>query len=125
MQTIGFLGVAHIHVPGFWRMLSGRTDVKVATVWDEEPARRSHWATATGAREAASVDDAIAGVDAVVITSQTDAHATLVQKVAAAKKPMFVEKPLGLGAADAYAMAKQIEAAARCFRPAISNAQTR
>lgn len=116
MQTISFLGVAHIHMPGFWRMLLERSDVKVAAVWDDEPARRSHWAKVTGGREAVSVDDAISGVDAVVINGQTDTHAALVAKAAAAKKPMFVEKPLGLNGADAYAMAKQIEAAGVLFQ---------
>ncbi|MDB5327652.1 MAG: putative oxidoreductase [Phycisphaerales bacterium] len=116
MTKISFVGVAHIHVPGFVNMLKKHTDVQVASVWDADPARRSHWAKATGAREAASPDEAIAAADAVVITSQTDGHAPLVASVAKSRKHVFVEKPLGMAHADAAEMAAAIEATGVIFQ---------
>ena len=116
MTKISFVGVAHIHVPGFVSMLKKHTDVQVAAVWDADPARRSHWAKATGAREVDSAEEAIAAADAVVITSQTDGHAPLVAAVAKSKKHVFVEKPLGMAHADAAEMAAAIEATGVIFQ---------
>jgi predicted dehydrogenase len=97
-------------------MLAARSDYRVTAVWDEEPARRAHWAKATGGREAASAADAIDNADGIVINSQTDRHADLVATAVKARKPLFVEKPLGMAAADAYAMADTIEAAGVIFQ---------
>jgi predicted dehydrogenase len=46
-----------------------------------------------------------------VITSETNRHEPLVLAAAAAKKHLFVEKPLAIGAGDGYAMADAIEKA--------------
>ena len=116
LTTIAFLGVAHIHITGFVRMLTARPGVRAGGVFDADPKRRAHWARASGGREAMTVDDALADADAVVITSQTDAHRALVDVVAQAGKPLFVEKPLGMNAADAYAMADAIEKAGVVFQ---------
>ena len=44
----------------------------------------------------------------MIICSETNRHQELVVAAAKAKKHMFVEKPLGMGAKDSYAMAKAI-----------------
>ena len=116
MTKIAFLGVAHIHVPGFARMIAGRDDFAVSTVYDDDAARRAHWAKITGGRAVTSVADALDGCDGIVITGQTDIHADLVAAAVKAKKPLFVEKPLGLAGPDAYAMAEQIEQAGVIFQ---------
>jgi predicted dehydrogenase len=118
MTTIAFLGVSHIHIGGFTHMIKSRSDIKVKSVWDPNPARAKHWAEQLKAtvvpNEQAVYGDA--EVTAVAICSETILHAKLVEGVAAAKKHLFVEKPLGMAAADAYAMADAIERAGVIFQ---------
>jgi len=116
--TLALVGGAHIHTPGFVKRLQARSDVRVRKVWDHEPARAQHWAAELGAETAASAD-AIWGdaeIAAVIICSETDRHESLTKAAAQAGKHMFVEKPLGLGGADAYRMAKAIEEAGVLFQ---------
>ena len=51
-----------------------------------------------------------------MICSETNRHEELVLPVAAAKKHLFVEKPLGMGARDAFMMAEAIEKAGVLFQ---------
>lgn len=118
MKQLALVGCAHIHTPGFVKRLQAREDVQITAIWDHEFARAEQWATETGAPTVNDTqtiwhDDQI---DAVVICSETDRHQPLVEAAAAAKKHMFVEKPLGLGAADANAMASAIEQADVLFQ---------
>src|SRR4051812_5514445 len=112
MTTIAFVGCAHIHTPGFIKAIKkrGPDAVKVKSVWDHDAERAKKRADELGAQVVADpkavFDDA--DVSAVVICSETDRHHDLVPPAAAAKKQLFVEKPLGLGAKDAAAMADAI-----------------
>lgn len=117
MPTIAFAGVAHIHTPGFIHAISKRTDIRVKSVWDPDPRRSAHRAAEL---KAVVTDlDAIAAdpeIGAVVVCSETDRHEPIVMKLANARKHLFVEKPLGIGAADAYRMAAAIERAGVLFQ---------
>jgi len=118
MKTLALVGCAHIHTPGFVKRLQARKDVKVTKVWDHEFARADKWATETGAQAVndLSVIWRDSTVDGVIICSETNRHQPLVEAAAAAKKHMFVEKPLGIGAADSLAMASAIEEAGVLFQ---------
>ncbi|MCB0188541.1 MAG: Gfo/Idh/MocA family oxidoreductase [Caldilineaceae bacterium] len=118
MKTLALVGCAHIHTPGFVKRLQARNDVKVTTVWDHEFARADKWATETGAQTVndLSVIWSDNTIDGVIICSETNRHQPLVEAAAAAKKHMFVEKPLGIGAADSLAMASAIEEAGVLFQ---------
>ena len=119
MKTLGFLGVAHIHTPGFVKRVNERADqFKVKAVWDDQPARAK---IAAGHLSCSVVDqysDILSDdeIDAVIITSETVAHLDLVEAAAAARKHIFVEKPLGMKAADAYAMQRAIDSAGVIFQ---------
>jgi predicted dehydrogenase len=118
MATIAFVGCAHVHTPGFITRVRQRPGIRVASVWDDNPVR--------GRTRAAELDvpfvesvDAIwqdGEVEAAIICSPTDQHLDLVRQGAAAGKHLFVEKPLGIGAEDAYAMAEAIERAGVRFQ---------
>ena len=118
MNTVAFVGVAHIHTPGFIKRLNDRPDVTVKRVWDHHSER--------AARRAAELDAEVVGdldtiwsdpaIEAVIICAETDRHEPLVLAAAAAGKHLFVEKPLGVGAADAYRMADAIEKAGVLFQ---------
>lgn len=119
MKQLGYVGVAHIHTPGFVDRLNKRTDeFKVKAVWDADPARAKVTAeklntSTVDSMEAILNDDEI---ESVIIASETNVHEQFVEKFAAAGKNMFVEKPLGMKATDAYAMSKAIDDAGVIFQ---------
>ena len=119
MRTLGFLGVAHIHAPYFIGLINERPEeFRVKAVWDTQPERAEIAAghlncDAVADYQAILADDEI---DAVVVTSETDRHRQLVEGAAAAGLDMFVEKPLAVAAADAFAMRRAIEAAGVTFQ---------
>ncbi len=118
MKTLALVGCAHIHTPGFVKTMNARTDLRVKSVWDHDAERAKMNADKLGATAVSDVntiwqDDEITGV---VICSETNHHEALVLAACDAKKDMFVEKPLGLGAADSLKMAKAIQEAGVIFQ---------
>lgn len=119
MKTLGFLGVAHIHTPGFVNRINERADAfRVKAVWDNQPERAR---IAAGHLNNCAVTDVDAivnddEIDAVIVCSETALHRELVEAAAAAGKDMFVEKPLGIKASDAYAMRNAIDDAGVIFQ---------
>jgi predicted dehydrogenase len=116
--SLGIAGCAHIHIPGFIKMLKQRQDVLVTSVWDHDAVRGQKRAQELGARFVADYhaliqDGAIGGI---VIGSETNRHEELVLASVAAGKHLFVEKPLGFASQDAYLMADAIEKAGVKFQ---------
>ena len=109
--SLALVGGAHIHTPGYLEHIKTTPGLKLKSVWDADAARAAKRAEICGSKVVTNLgeilqDPEIAGV---IICSETNRHSELVPLVAAAKKPMFVEKPLGIAAADAGAMAEAIE----------------
>lgn len=115
--TFAFVGCAHIHTPGFVNLLKGRPDVTVKYVWDHQAVRAEKRASELGAQVAKGLDQVWGDphVDAVVICSETNRHPELVRAGARAGKHMFIEKPLGITAAESLAMARAIDSAKLLF----------
>ncbi len=116
-KKLALLGASHIHTPGFVDVLAARTDVSVVAVWDPDPAIAGKYAAkfqCLAAPEVASVLG-MPDLDAVIVLSQTNRHEELVRQVAGAGKHCFVEKPLGMGLADARNMMRLLEAAGVIF----------
>ncbi len=118
MATIALVGCAHIHTPGFINKIKQRSGIRVKSVWDHQGERGRRRAAELGATFVEDVDRVWQDgeVEAVVICSETDRHQELVGAAASAGKHLFAEKPLGLGAADSYAMADAIERAGVRFQ---------
>ncbi len=55
-------------------------------------------------------------IEGVIICSETNRHEPLVLAAAGSGKHLFAEKPLGMGAVDAYRMADAIEDAGVLFQ---------
>jgi predicted dehydrogenase len=115
---VALAGCAHIHTPGFVKMLANRKDVSVKAVWDPDAQRARESAeklSSTVVQEPQAIwrDPDIRGV---VICSETKLHEQLVLPAAAAGKHLFVEKPLGFAAADAQRMADAITSAKVLFQ---------
>jgi predicted dehydrogenase len=115
--TLAFVGCAHIHTPGFVKLLAGRKDMKVKSVWDHDAARAEKCAKELGAKVVQSADEIWpdAEVAGVVICSETNRHLALVLAAAKARKHMFVEKPLGITGKESGEMADAIEKAGLLF----------
>ncbi len=113
MIILAFVGVAHIHTPGFIAQIKKRHNFKVKSVRDPAATKAAVRAAELGAAVASDVKSICADpdIDAVVICSETIHHEQLVLPVVAARKHVFVEKPLGFKAADASSMADAIEKA--------------
>lgn len=115
--SLAFVGCAHIHTPGFIKLLNGRSDVKTKWVWDHDKARAEKRAKELSAEVVSDLDKIWADreVAGVVICSETNRHHDLVIAAAKAGKHMFVEKPLGITARESEAMASAIQKAGLHF----------
>ena len=113
MTTVAFVGCAHIHTPGFIRLVNSREDVRCKSVWDHDAARAEKRAGELNAEVVADFAAIYADleIDAVIICTETNLHAEVVLPGAAAKKHLFVEKPLGFSSEDGWQMAAAIETA--------------
>ena len=98
VAIIGAGRIGRIHATNLHANPGGR----VMYVSDVRPDAAKELADLCDAR-AVDVDIVLAdpAVDAVVIASSTDTHAALIERVAAARKPIFCEKPLDLDIATA------------------------
>jgi predicted dehydrogenase len=114
---LAFVGGAHIHTPGFIKLLNGRSDAQVKYFWDHDPARAEKRAEELKSMVVRDLQTIWRDKDvkAVIICSETNRHPELVMEAAKARKHMFVEKPLGITARESFAMASEIEKAGLLF----------
>ena len=113
MTTVAFVGCAHIHTPGFIQLVNSRPEIQCKSVWDHDAARAAKRAAEMGAQVISDLAAIYADpeIEAVIVCTETNLHESVVLPAAAAKKHLFIEKPLGFGAADAARMADAIESA--------------
>ena len=119
MKTLAFLGVAHIHTPGFVKtLLERREQFRVKCVWDNQPERAAVAAGHIGCASVSDFQDILRDdeIEALIVCSETWLHRELVEAAAAAGKHLFVEKPLAISADDAYAMQRAIDRAGVLFQ---------
>lgn len=115
--TLALVGCAHIHTPGFVKSLKAMPAVEVKGVWDHDTARADKWASELEAKTVGDLGEiwSDAEIQAVIICSETNRHRHLVLAAAKAHKHMFVEKPLGINAAESQQMAEAIQNAGLLF----------
>lgn len=118
MHTTAIAGCAHIHTPGFIKRINQRRDVEAKLVWDHDADRAESAAAELGAQRVGNPDAIWSDetIDSVVICSETVRHRELVEDAVSARKHVFVEKPLGMGASDAFAISAAIEKAGVIFQ---------
>ncbi|MBC7808189.1 MAG: Gfo/Idh/MocA family oxidoreductase [Akkermansiaceae bacterium] len=118
--TVAFVGAGHIHTPGFMGTIQKRyaDTVSVKYVYDHDQARAEKCAAELGAT--ATTDVAVitndGDVTAAIVCSETNRHEALVLPLAAAKKHLFIEKPIGIAAADARKIADAVGMAGVLFQ---------
>ncbi|MFI2506608.1 Gfo/Idh/MocA family oxidoreductase [Streptomyces sp. NPDC018972] len=102
----GRIGTIHAHT------LSRHRDVGSLILTDVDPARAQALAHRLGETAAPGVDEIYTwGVDAVVITAATSAHADLIGRAARAGLPVFCEKPVALDLTGTLQAITEVETA--------------
>ncbi|MCP9990059.1 Gfo/Idh/MocA family oxidoreductase [Streptomyces albogriseolus] len=102
----GRIGTIHAHT------LSRHHEVGSLILTDVDPARAQALAHRLGETAAPGVDEIYTwGVDAVVITTATSAHADLIARAARACLPVFCEKPIALDVAGTLQAITEVETA--------------
>ncbi|MFE3851730.1 Gfo/Idh/MocA family protein [Streptomyces griseorubiginosus] len=98
-MRVGFLGIRHIHAYSYVRALRilGVDDVQA---WDADAAALAEFAGQSDV-PAASLTSVLTASDAVIITSTTAEHLSLVRHAASAGLPILLEKPMAVSVQDA------------------------
>lgn len=107
MLTVSLIGagtIGRVHAGN----VAARPGARLGFVHDVRPDAAEAAAAPSGARVARSLDEAIAGADAVIIASSTASHGAVAEACVTAGTPFLCEKPL----ASDLATAERIVAAA-------------
>lgn len=99
---IAVLSFAHGHAHTYCQVMRHFPDVELVSCWDADPARGQAAAQAYGMVYCHQVEQVLDDprVEAVIVTSETNRHAGLVEKAAAAGKAILCQKPLATTLAD-------------------------
>lgn len=112
MKKVAILGFAHGHVMAYGTEWVARPElgVTVAAGWDHNKERLAQNAGSfPGMKQCDTVEEALADVDAVVISAETSLHAELAEAAAAAGKAIICYKPLALTMAEADRIVAAVE----------------
>ena len=109
-MRIGLLGVGRLGA-SHAETLRSLPEIRELRIYDADPGRARDVAAKVGARAVDNIDDAYEGVDAVVLVTPTDTHATLIEKAIGAGLPTFCEKPIAIGLPETRAVAAQVKRA--------------
>jgi predicted dehydrogenase len=99
---IGILSFAHGHAGVYCQVMKDFPDVSLVAAWDDNPERGRNACAAYGLEYRSRVEDVLADprVEAVIVTSETNKHAGLIEQSAAAGKHVLCQKPLATTLAD-------------------------
>ena len=99
---ISVLSHAHGHINTYCGVLQDRADVDLVATWDDNQERGQRAAARFGLQLRDSVQAVVEdrSIDAVLIGSETDRHADLVEQAAAAGKAILLQKPMATTLAD-------------------------
>jgi predicted dehydrogenase len=107
--NLAWVGVAHIHTPGFSGEVLKRKHL-CAGVYDRDAAKAAKNAEKLGGKVRTLAEMAAdKSVDAFIITSETVHHLELLNAIAKAGKPVFLEKPLGTSTEVSTALLETLE----------------
>lgn len=112
VALIGAGRIGHLHA----RLLGATDGIEEVVIADAVDGRAIALAAEVGGTPAASIEEALAAADAVVIAASTDAHAGLIRAAIGRRLPTFCEKPLAADLGDTLAVAREIEASGVPFQ---------
>ena len=110
LLRIGFLGTGFIATYHSKSLKRGGANIVRAGAYDTDADRAQAFCLASGHTMCASEDEVIASADAVYVCTWTSEHRRLVEKVIAAGKAVFCEKPLSPTLAEAEQLVSEVNA---------------
>ena len=108
---VGFLSVAHMHAWGYAAGLKRAANSELVGVWDEDAERGESFAKTHQIAAFSTAAELLDAVDAVVVTSENNKHAELVEAAAARGRHILCEKPLVTTEEDGKRVTAAVEAA--------------
>jgi len=106
---IGVLTVAHVHTGSYVHCLKRNPDAELVGIWDDDQDRGKPYAESQDVPFFAELEDLLAQVDAVAVTSENLRHAELIERAAAAGKHVICEKPLAASEAEEARIRSAVE----------------
>jgi predicted dehydrogenase len=103
---LALLGCAHPHVPDVLGVVAAEPDLRLVAAWDAD---RSAIPGPIAGLAVARAETAIRQADAVLICAPTDQRPALCAQSARAGRPLLVEKPIARTAAEARALAREVQ----------------
>lgn len=96
MIRVALVSFWHVHARDYVRQATEHPATEIVAAWDEVPERGRTNAEALGARFYERLDDLLAqpDIDAVIVTTPTNAHSEVISAAARAGKHIFTEKVL-------------------------------
>ncbi|HEV2662994.1 MAG TPA: Gfo/Idh/MocA family oxidoreductase, partial [Ktedonobacteraceae bacterium] len=96
MIRVALVSFWHVHARDYVRQATENPATEIVAAWDEVPERGRTNAEALGARFYEHLDDLLAqpDIDAVIVTTPTNAHYEVMSAAARAGKHIFTEKVL-------------------------------
>lgn len=94
MARVGIAGVVHVHAPSYARCLAGAPGASLAGVWDPDSEAASRFAATAGCPTLGSLEELVAGCDALVAAGTNIGHASVIEVGLAAGMHVLCEKPL-------------------------------
>jgi len=113
MLKVAMLSYWHVHAPDYTRQLKALDNVKITSIWDEEPDRGKKWADDIGADFEQNLDTLLKrdDVDAVVVNAPTNLHPEIMIAAAQAGKHIFTEKVMAITVKECKAIADAVNKA--------------
>ncbi len=110
---VAILSFWHVHAKDYARQAEANPSTQVTAVWDEDPERGRREAESRGVRYEADLAALLEAtdVDAVVVTTPTNAHRNVMVAAAKAGKHIFTEKVLALTTAECRDILDAVKAA--------------
>lgn len=108
---IGIISFAHGHANAYCNKMKGFEDVNLVACWDDNTERGENAASQFDMRYSPHLEDVVnhAGIDAVIVTCETNRHAEMVAAAASAGKHILCQKPLALTLKDCDVIADVVK----------------
>ena len=108
---IGIISFAHGHANAYCNRMQTFDDVELIACWDDNAERGEAAATQYGMRYSPHLEDVInhPEIHAVIVTSETNRHAEMVEAAASEGKHILCQKPMALTLEDCDRIAAVVE----------------
>jgi predicted dehydrogenase len=106
---IGILTAAHVHTGSYVHCLKKNPDAELVGLWDDDLERGEAYAEKNGLAFQRSLDELLAMVDGVVVTSENLRHAEFIEAASAKGKHVLCETPLAASDEEEGRIRKAVE----------------